>query len=284
MHLNGTRPLPKLSAHTNVWGIGAIMFELLTNEAVAHYLYNDEWTVNGVFTDIPNVRNPKYSGVLTELIRLCLMPDPWDRPSIEELELKVGARCQSITHEYAANPSLQQKDRLYYKGSEINQMPPGNMHYWNPVMSVVPHPSDPPDPNEIKNPFTDSIIYPPFPSSELYSSKEKRGEEQDGNGNDSPNEEDDKNNKVPKGPRGHSAGTPVVISDDPSSSPRGRDIRNPIIISDSGDREGGSPAEENNRSKGSNRSEHSRSSEEGSNNSDDSAARRRMAIKKLPGT
>ena len=283
MHLNGTRPLPKLSAHTNVWGIGAIMFELVTNEAVAHYLYNDKWTVNGVLTDIPNVRNPKYSGVLTELIRLCLMPDPWDRPSIEELELKIGARCQSITHEYAANPSLQQKDRLYYRGSEINQMPPGNLHYWNPVMSIVPHPSDPPDPNEIKNPFTDSIVYPPFPSSDQLSSEENRREGQNGNGDDSHDEKDDKN-KIPRGQRGHSAGTPIVISDNPPSSPRGHDIRNPIIISDSGDREGGSPAEKNGRSKGSNRSEHSRSSEEGSDNSNDSEVRRRMAIKKLPGT
>ena len=283
MHLNGTRPLPKLSAHTNVWGIGAIMFELLTNEAVAHYLYNDKWTVNGVFTDIPNVRNPRYSGVLTELIRLCLMPDPWDRPSIEELELKIGARCQSITHEYAANPSLQQKDRLYYKGSEINQMPPGNLHYWNPVMSVMPHPSDPPDPNEIRNPFTDSIVYPPFPSSDQLSSEESRGEGQNGKGDDSHDEEDDKN-RIPRGQRGHSAGTPIVISDNPPSSPRGHDIRNPIIISESGDREGGGPAEENDRGKGSNRSEHSRSSEEGSDNSDDSEVRRRKAIKKLPGT
>ena len=253
------------------------MFELLTNEAVAHYLYNDRWTVNGVFTDIPNARNPKYSGVLTELIRLCLMPEPWDRPSIEELELKIGARCRSITHEYAANPSLQQKDRLYYKGSEINQMPPGNLHYWNPVMSVMPHPSDPPDPNEIKNPFTDSIVYPPFPSSDQLSSEESRGEGQNGKGDDSHDEKDDKN-KIPRGQRGRSAGTPIVISDNPPSSPRGHDVRNPIIISDSGDRKGGSPAEENDRS------EHSRSSEEGSDNSGDSEVRRRMAIKKLPGT
>ena len=284
MHLNGTRPLPKLSAHTNVWGIGAIMFELLTNEAVAHYLYDNKWTVDGVFTDIPNLRNPKYSGVLTELIRLCLMPDPWDRPSIEELELKIGARCQSIMNEYAANPSLQQKDRLYYKGSEINQMPPGNGHYWNPAMSDVPHPSDPPDLNEIRNPFTDSIVYPPFPSSEQHSSEDKRGEGQNGNGNDSHDEEDDKNNKKSKGPSGHSAGRPVVISDDTSSSSRGHGIRHPIIISDSRDGEGGGPGEENNRSKGNNRSEHSGSSEESSDHSDDSERRRRMAIKTLPGT
>ena len=106
-HLDGTAQLQELSAKTNIWAIGAIMFELLTHEAVAFYLNDDEWTVNEVFKDIPNLCNPKYSDALTELIRLCLMPDPWDRPSIEELELKIGARSQSILDAYAANPSLQ---------------------------------------------------------------------------------------------------------------------------------------------------------------------------------
>lgn len=93
------------------------MFELLTNEAGALYLSDEEWTRDEAFHEIPNVRNPRYSSALTELIKLCLMPEPWDRPSLEELELKIGTRCQSITDELTANPSLHQRDRLYYKGS-----------------------------------------------------------------------------------------------------------------------------------------------------------------------
>ena len=192
-HLDGSVPLPKLSAHTNVWGIGAIMFELLTHEAVACYLDDDEWTVNEVFVDIPNVRNPKYSSALTELIKLCLSPEQWDRPSIEELELKIGARCRTIIDEYTANPSLHEKDRLYYKGSEINQMPPGNWNYWYPGIEYVPKPSEPPDSQEIKNPFTNPITYPLFPSSNL-DGPEKGGEEQEGDGDveNEENEEDEK--------------------------------------------------------------------------------------------
>ena len=294
-HLNGTARLQKLSAHTNVWAIGAIMFELLTHEAVAYYLNDDEWTVNEVFKDIPNLRNPKYSGALTELIRLCLMPDPWDRPSIEELELKIGARSRSISDAFAANPSLQEKDRLYYRGSEINQMPPGNWHYWNPVVNDVPHPSDPTDSQEPKNPFTDSIVYPPFPSSELSDFEENCAEKPAGGGNGS----HEKGHKVPKSRIGDRVGRPVVISD--SSTPRGNNNKNPIILSDSAENDSMDKRakrdrrhqmhelgrKEGDRSDGRDGNnvirtgEHSVGSEA---SSDDSETERRMAIKKLPGT
>lgn len=192
-HRDGTAPLPKISAHTNIWGIGAIMFELLTHEAVVYYLTDDEWTVNEAFFDIPNVRTPRYSGALTELIKLCLMPEPWDRPSIEELELKIGTKCQRIMNEYTANPSLQKQDRLYYAGSEINQMPPGDWNYWNPVVKDVPKPSDLPDPKEPKNPFTETIKYPPFPTSELDGPEEQGGEVQETRVKSS-DDDDDKDN------------------------------------------------------------------------------------------
>ena len=297
-HLDGTARLQELSAHTNVWAIGAIMFELLTHEGVAYYLNDDKWTINEVFKDIPNLRNPKYSGALTELIRLCLMPNPWDRPSIEELELRIGTRSRSILDAYAANPSLQQKDRLYYRGSEINQMPPGNWHYWNPVVKDVPHPSDPTDSQEPKNPFTDDIVYPPFPSTELSSFEEKYAEYLAGIGNGS----HENGHKVPTARTGDGIGKPVVISD--SSTPRGNDKKNPIMISSSheensidkrakrdrrhqnkelGGKEGDG-SDGRNLSNVSRTGQHSVGSEESSDNSDDSETRRRMAIKKLPGS
>ena len=279
------------------------MFELLTHEGFFHYLDNPEWTVDGVIKDIPNVRNPRYSGALTELIKLCLMPDPWDRPRIEELDLKIGTRCQSIMDAYAANPSLQQKERLYYKGSEIRQMPPGNWNYWNPVVrGVVLHPSDEHRFQEIFNPFTNVIEYPRFLTSESSDSEDDESEERDVSGEDSheprSGEEDGKDDETRSVPRGDSVRKPLIVSDDSSSSPRGEDARNPIIVSDSNgehgmkkrttvhgrdqpgesnSREQRSGTDENNESKGSSRSEQSTSS-------DDSETRRRRGIKKLPGT
>ena len=149
------------------------MFEILTHEAVDLYLCDEQWAVNGVLKDIPNFRKPKYSSALTELIELCLLPDPRDRPSIEELEIKIGGRCQSILDEYAVNPSLQRKERLYYRGSEINEMPGGDWNFWQPLLDGdVPRPSDPPDPNEPKNPSTRGIVYPRYPSSESSTGKD----------------------------------------------------------------------------------------------------------------
>ena len=178
-HMDGTAPLQKISAHTNIWAIGAIMFELLTHELVDFYLTEDAWTVNGAFVAIPNARTPKYSSALTELIKLCLMPETRDRPSIEELELKIGAKCQSIVKKFEADPSLRERERLYYKGSEINQMPPGNLNYWQPLFGYVPRPSEPPDSQEIINPFTDVISYPPFLQLEYGDSEEEENVQDD---------------------------------------------------------------------------------------------------------
>lgn len=234
------------------------MFELLTHEAVAYYLTEDDWARNEVFHDIPNLRNPKYSGALTELIRLCLMPDPWDRPSIEELELKIGAKCQSILDEYAANPSLRERDHLYYKGSEIKEMPPGNWNYWHPIMEIVQRPSEPPDSNEPKNPFTSTIVYPPFPTSTTDGLVDGPEEAQDGGDNDE--NKDDENN----------ANNPLVISG--SEEGDGVDESGEVNEGDAGD--GGDEADKGDESNGS----------EDRESSDDSDARRRRAIKKPPGT
>lgn len=251
------------------------MFELLTHEAVSHYLYHDGWTVNEIFKDIPNLRNPAYSGALTELIRLCLMPDPWDRPSIEELELKTGARSQSILDAYAANPSLQGKDRLYYRGSEINQMPPGDWHYWRPVVNDVPSPSDSAWSADFRDPSTDRIVYPRFPSSDLSDPEEKPAEEPVGGGKGS----HDDGRKVIKDRRGDRAGNPVVLSDSTDESvKRDRKYQTNKIGREEGDRSDGS-----NGSNVSRTGEDSVGSEEDSDDSDDSEVKRRMAIKKPPG-
>ena len=195
-HVDGTRPLQELSTYTNVWGIGAIMFELLTHEGAYHYLKDPRWTVNEAFTAIPNLRDPPYSGALAELIILCLMPKTWDRPSIEELEVKIEARRKTIRNRYGADPSLHQRERLYYKGSEINEMPPRDLNSWKPVKMYVPRPQDTQQSGDIYNPFTNQIVYPSFSHD------------------------------------GKEAKNAAVIPDDPPSSPHGSRFSNPVIIPD----------------------------------------------------
>ena len=308
-HMKRIALLPTLSAHTNVWGIGAIMFELLTHEAVVNYLDKDEWTVNEAFRDIPNSRTPEYSGALTELIKLCLKPEPWDRPSIEELEIKIKTMCQSIVNEYATNPSQREQDRLYYKGSEINQMPPGNWNYWSPLMEYVPRPSEAPDRvRDPKNPFTDTIVYPPFPTSELDGLEEEGEEEYDRSGDENDDKhsddgdegQDDESDDALSSPNGSDADHPIIVSSTGNDadhpvvvSSTGNDADNPVIVSDAGDDADppvvvfdSSESRGSHGSHGSDGSEDNRSSEGGSNSSvssDNSETRRRMAIKTLPG-
>lgn len=269
------------------------MFELLTHQLVADYLTDDQWTVNEVFVDIPNFRKPKYSNALTELIKLCLMPEPWDRPSLEELELKIGARCRTITEEYAANPKLQENDRLYYKGSEINQMPPGDRY---PGMDYAPKPSELADLNEVKNPFTDPIIYPHYPSSKKDAPDEEAGEAEDLDDNVNDNKDDQSS----EGPRNDGNRKLILISDDPSSSSIGNRAGDPVIISDSDEEDEEGSSQKNEVNEGSdtdyreevdranqNDSDGNRdrqSPEGGSDESDNSDVRRRTAMKKVPGT
>lgn len=281
------------------------MFELLTHEAVAFYLDDDEWTVNEVFANIPNFGNPRYSDALTELIKLCLMPEPLDRPSIEELQVKIEAKCQSIIDEYAASPGRHEHDRLYYKGSEINQMPPGNWSYWHPGVEYVPRPSEPPDSHEPRNPFTDPIIYPYFPTSEVDGPEEEGAEVQDGNEDDN-NDEDQE--EAPARPQVGRLEDLTVASDDSPRGFAGNNAHNPVIISDNDEEDGADETSESNEvnegdrvdngragnstnessqshgSNGSNGSEDQKSSEGDSDDSGDSDVRRRMAIKKVPGT
>ena len=157
------------------------------------------------------------------------------------MELKISTKCQSISAEYAANPSLIEHERLYYKGSEINQMPPGegNGNYWRPVMEPLTNPSAYSGPDYVKNPFTARIIYPPRP----------------GVGNDGPEaaegEAQKRNDESNKGLGNHGArklktvagaDKPVVLSDedeeDRAENDTGAAADNPIVLSNKDEENG----------------------------------------------
>lgn len=279
------------------------MFELLTHEAIDEYLTDDEWTVNEVLVQIPNFRSPKYSSALTDLIKQCLMPNVLNRPSSNELKLIIRAKCQSISDEYIANPSLKAQDRLYYRGSEINQMPSGDWDHRYPGKDYVPRPSEASNPNDPKNPFTSVIVYPSFSTTELRSLRH----EEDAQGKEYEDANEIEGNEEilvgSRGDGGQEVQEVILILDDPSRGTGGR-RSNPFVISDSDEEhevnersvrsevnegDGVDDGEIGNRlngdgeSIGSNRSEDEKSPEGSSDDSNDSEVKRRMAIKKLPG-
>ncbi|KAL8737972.1 MAG: hypothetical protein Q9181_001194 [Wetmoreana brouardii] len=83
---------PKLGAPTNVWGVGAVIFELMTFKQVAHYLYRPATTFDSLEAlptiechKIINHSKHKYSRRLMKLVKECLRPNPRTRPPVAEL-------------------------------------------------------------------------------------------------------------------------------------------------------------------------------------------------------
>lgn len=122
-------PSGRLSSYTNIWAIGATMYELLTLHRFRKALHSGG--------EIRTDRTPEYTDTLRHLVRSCLRPNPQDRPDIPQLleiirhsrsQFKLeGSRLrgedQSVPHE---------TERLYYSGKEIETMEPGRWQPTNP--------------------------------------------------------------------------------------------------------------------------------------------------------
>lgn len=130
-----THPVSIL-AHTNVWAIGATMFELMTLHRVHGFLLKprgnivDEAGIKPIQTD----RNPPYSSQLSKLIQDCLRPIPLDRPTVMELRTKINPHRDAIVklareREGAETARPSENERLYYIGNEIKWAKTGD---WQP--------------------------------------------------------------------------------------------------------------------------------------------------------
>ncbi|KAI9719435.1 MAG: hypothetical protein M1812_003506 [Candelaria pacifica] len=106
----------KLAAWTNVWGIGAVMYELMTLIPVRRIYMKG----NGVLP-INTTRVPDYSPELRNLIRECLNASPEKRVDLAKLN-QITKRFLNKTK----RAGIGQKEKLYYRGAEINQMPLGD--------------------------------------------------------------------------------------------------------------------------------------------------------------
>ena len=101
----GRRISKKILAHTNVWAIGAIIFDLLTLERITHYLKKGH---KGVKDDVyetmikvpKNGRLVKYSRELRDLIKFCQHAQPEARATIEELPKNVKMYREVVSKRY----------------------------------------------------------------------------------------------------------------------------------------------------------------------------------------
>ncbi|KAL8774082.1 MAG: hypothetical protein Q9209_001190 [Squamulea sp. 1 TL-2023] len=82
---------PMILSHTNIWGVGAVMYDIMTLKQVKHYLYQtrDSEDDNEDEEEQPTIRdglrNTGYNKTLTTLVQQCLSDLPANRPDITTL-------------------------------------------------------------------------------------------------------------------------------------------------------------------------------------------------------
>jgi len=149
----------KMLAHTNVWEIGATMFELLTLERVNYYY--KELGNYGKLDAAALIKRYPYQVLMTTILR-CLEPEPVDRITIEGLQIIIRQEQESFVDPFAVQPkenstNPDENDRLYYRGNEIENMPPGD---WIANHST---PEDTKDSDDVyRDPSLSPLRYPVF--------------------------------------------------------------------------------------------------------------------------
>ena len=151
-----------LSAYTNVWAIGATMYELMTLYRVYDCLQDPDFHDNGVITYWDTNKKPDdYSKNLKHLIKQCITPNPEQRISLDRLRSLIEVNRDQMHGVYdasddAAKATFEADNRVYYVGNDINNMPPGGD--WSPVTVVSPS-----QPEDVPFPDPDfPIVFPRF--------------------------------------------------------------------------------------------------------------------------
>lgn len=152
-----------LSWYTNVWAIGACIFELITLHSARFFILPGAGS-EGI-PEIRTSRDPDYSLELRNLVRMCLRAS---RPTLSELLTRIDA-ARTLCREYAQTIRGPDKstphpdfERLFYLGNEIEQMHTGT---WEPGSQAFLK-----DPNKYESEFRDpSAPSIKFPDWQYYS-------------------------------------------------------------------------------------------------------------------
>ena len=101
------------------------MFELITLERADHWFDKTRGLGALSIQVMHKANNPAYSHQLIGLIVDCMNAEPGDRIDIKKLHSQIKRHRDLIAKDYGSREP-KDNDRLYYKGNEINDMPPGN--------------------------------------------------------------------------------------------------------------------------------------------------------------
>ncbi|KAL8977578.1 MAG: hypothetical protein Q9205_006646, partial [Flavoplaca limonia] len=119
-----TSEWPLLGTHTNIWGVGASIYELIVLTPVAFDL-NKAATEGKVLGKVETHRIPEYSKALTDLVHQCLKIDPERRPTLQELETKIESRRSSFRNRWARGENVPQEAALHLRDDEFARMESG---------------------------------------------------------------------------------------------------------------------------------------------------------------
>ena len=120
----GKRLIRYILSPTNVFAIGATMFELVTLERAEHWFDENRGLAALGSQVMHKASNSAYSHQLIELIADCMSAEPADRIEVKELHSQIKRHRDLIAKDYGSREA-KDHDRLYYKGNEINDMSPG---------------------------------------------------------------------------------------------------------------------------------------------------------------
>lgn len=111
-----------LSSYTNIWGIGAVMCEMITLHRHSRCGPAGQDGMPQIITS----KFPEYSHALRSLVESCMHSDPKKRPLIHQLESHIDEQRRRIVHRRGENQTVpSEEERLYYRGNEIETMSHG---------------------------------------------------------------------------------------------------------------------------------------------------------------
>lgn len=134
---------PCLGSYTNVWGVGAVIFELMTLKRASNYLYTTRETQKNSTEALPRETCEKiitqlgYSEDLVNLVAACLRPNPTERPTVgamEEASFEGRFEQYGNLHEWYDEGDAQ-LDKHLIPWDDLDGMPEGNE--WVPSRGQV---------------------------------------------------------------------------------------------------------------------------------------------------
>lgn len=154
----------RIGSHTNVWAIGAVMYELMTLKRVFPAIVRCLGESRQGIEEIRTNHSPEYSHALRDCIQRCLRPKPLHRPFAATLREEVKSYRDTIRRETGENPKV--GDNVFYIGHDFKQLVSGSWQASQGAKEKKPH-----EPEQgFHDPELPTVAFPIFPDANYVSS------------------------------------------------------------------------------------------------------------------